>query len=131
MKQSNPEDRKPIRYRSQLKWLVGFGGFLEFLYLSQVIPVFKEMFDSVGATLPLPTRMLIVVGDLMSDFNPVAVVALIAVVAGAIYLVDVVKPKTLWSLLGILAVFGLLLVLQVSAMFLPIICMAEYTGTAG
>lgn len=42
-----------------------------------IVPVFKNMFDGLGGTLPLPTLMLVYLSDLMKWVGPVIVVALV------------------------------------------------------
>jgi len=43
-----------------------------------IVPVFAKMFDGLGATLPLPTRVLVVISEAMTFLGPLIVVGLIA-----------------------------------------------------
>ena len=43
-----------------------------------IVPVFADLFDSLGGTLPLPTRILVAISTILKTFMPVILVALIA-----------------------------------------------------
>jgi type IV pilus assembly protein PilC len=47
-----------------------------------VVPMFKGLYDELGGTLPLPTRLLIAVSSLIGRFFPVVVVLQVAAVWG-------------------------------------------------
>ncbi len=44
-----------------------------------VLPKFKKFFSELGATLPLPTRMLLAATDMLTNFGPFLVLGLLAV----------------------------------------------------
>ena len=43
-----------------------------------IVPIFKGLYDDLGGTLPLPTRVLLVISSIMTKFLPVVVLALVA-----------------------------------------------------
>ncbi len=45
-----------------------------------IVPVFAKMFESLGSTLPLPTRILVHLSGLLTTLGPILLVALIAFV---------------------------------------------------
>ena len=47
-----------------------------------IVPIFKDLYDGLGGTLPLPTRILLAVSTIMTKFLPVVIVAIIAFVFG-------------------------------------------------
>jgi len=53
--------------------ILGVTGMLIF-----IVPVFAQMFQSLGGELPLPTQVLVLLSNLLRTFAPVLVVALIA-----------------------------------------------------
>lgn len=60
--------------------VVGIG--VVFVFMVFMLPKFAQMFKDLGATLPLPTRMLIAVGDTAS--NPWVLLGLAAVITGCV-----------------------------------------------
>ncbi|HVM07065.1 MAG TPA: type II secretion system F family protein [Acidimicrobiales bacterium] len=40
-----------------------------------IVPIFKDLYDGLGGTLPLPTRMLLAVSTIMTKFFPIVVIA--------------------------------------------------------
>jgi type IV pilus assembly protein PilC len=42
-----------------------------------IVPIFKSLYDDLGGTLPLPTRVLLVVSGIMTKFLPLVVLALV------------------------------------------------------
>ncbi|SFN92994.1 type II secretion system F family protein [Mycetocola miduiensis] len=52
--------------------LLGVVGMLIF-----IVPVFKEMFDGLGGTLPLPTQVLVVLSEIMVWLGPILLVGII------------------------------------------------------
>ena len=51
-----------------------------FVLLTFVIPKFVEMFEELGQILPLPTRILLSVSNFFSNFWPVLLIAIIAII---------------------------------------------------
>ncbi|MFH1622718.1 MAG: type II secretion system F family protein [Candidatus Omnitrophota bacterium] len=45
--------------------------------LVKVVPIFKNIFDTLGGTLPLPTLILIGISDIMRKYFPIVIVGLI------------------------------------------------------
>jgi type IV pilus assembly protein PilC len=43
-----------------------------------IVPIFKGLYDGLGGTLPLPTRVLLVVSGILTKFFPIFVVAAVA-----------------------------------------------------
>jgi type IV pilus assembly protein PilC len=43
-----------------------------------IVPVFADLFDSLGGTLPLPTRILVAISTILKTFMPVILIVLIA-----------------------------------------------------
>jgi type II secretory pathway component PulF len=62
-------------------FLVGIG--VVFIFMVFMLPKFAQMFKDLGATLPLPTRILIAVGNTAA--NPWVLLGLAALVAACIY----------------------------------------------
>ncbi|MFC1576232.1 type II secretion system F family protein [Candidatus Omnitrophota bacterium] len=65
---------------------VGITGFL----MIRVIPVFKEIYEGFGATLPLPTEILIIISDFMRTYFYVAIAL---VVGGFIFIKRYIKSE--------------------------------------
>jgi len=48
--------------------------------LVKVVPIFKNIFDTLGGTLPVPTQILIGISDIMRRFFPILLVGVVALV---------------------------------------------------
>jgi type IV pilus assembly protein PilC len=46
-----------------------------------IVPIFKDLYDGLGGTLPLPTRILLVISGILTKFMPIVVLLL----AGAVF----------------------------------------------
>ncbi|MFH1459114.1 MAG: type II secretion system F family protein [Candidatus Omnitrophota bacterium] len=78
--------------------------------LLKVIPTFKEIFSTLGGTLPLPTQILIGISDTLRAYFVYAVALLIAFGFAMIKLVQTPKGKERFDQLKLnLPVFGILL----------------------
>ncbi len=78
--------------------------------LLKVIPTFKEIFSTLGGTLPLPTQMLIALSDTLRKYFLYAVIILGLVLAGIVKLVQTPKGKQSFDQMKLnLPVFGPLL----------------------
>jgi type IV pilus assembly protein PilC len=58
-------------------------GLIAFLLLIFVIPVFEEMFASMGTSLPAPTRMIMALGRPFADNPLLALLVMVGLLAGA------------------------------------------------
>ena len=77
------------------------------LLLTQVLPQFVPLFEQSGAELPGPTRVLLALGDLVSNWGPYAVLLLLVLLLAANQALKQPGPR-LWAdrLLLRLPVFG-------------------------
>ncbi len=94
-----------------------------------VIPKFAEFYSSYGAQLPMPTRILIAIGDVMSSLWYVIFPAFIAVVVGGIRLVKHPKMKPHVDAFYLkLPVFGNLIVKTCLARFAHVLSVLVASG---
>ncbi len=56
--------------------------------LTYVVPQFKDIFEQLGADLPLPTIILLTLSDLLTNYGPFVVIAIIAGVMTFKYLIN-------------------------------------------
>ena len=78
--------------------------------LLKVIPTFKEIFSTLGGTLPVPTQILIGLSDILSKYFIYAVIILGLIGAGIVKLVQTSKGRAKFDQLKLnLPVFGPLL----------------------
>jgi type IV pilus assembly protein PilC len=94
------------------------GGLLKF-----VVPIFVKLFDGLGVELPVPTRIVIQLSDLVSTFWWFAIVGMIALVVGVKYLRKSPQGRMLWD--------RMLLNLPVLGILLRKIAVARFTRTLG
>jgi len=89
--------------------------------LLKVIPVFATLFEGLGATLPLPTRMVLALSHVLGQFFLFAVVGLILMVVGLRYYYKTEQ--------GRLLIDGLLLKMPIFGMVLKKISVARFSRT--
>lgn len=89
--------------------------------LLKVIPVFATLFEGLGATLPLPTRIVLALSHVLGQFFLFAVVGLILMVVGLRYYYKTEQ--------GRLLIDGLLLKMPVFGMVLKKISVARFSRT--
>ncbi|MCG2711111.1 MAG: type II secretion system F family protein, partial [Candidatus Omnitrophica bacterium] len=78
--------------------------------LLKVIPTFKEIFSTLGGTLPLPTQILIGLSDTLSKYFLIAVIVLGLIAVGLGKLIQTTKGRAKFDQLKLnLPVFGPLL----------------------
>ncbi|MFH1092674.1 MAG: type II secretion system F family protein [Candidatus Omnitrophota bacterium] len=78
--------------------------------LLKVIPTFKEIFSTLGGTLPLPTQILIGISDTLRQYFLIAVIILGLIAIGVRKLVQTTKGRAKFDQLKLnLPVFGSLL----------------------
>lgn len=72
-----------------------------------IVPKFKEIFDSMGGTLPAPTRVLIAVSNTLRSYSLVVIGVMIALFVGGRYYVSTPMGRLQWDTLKLkLPVFG-------------------------
>lgn len=91
------------------------------IILLKVIPVFATLFEGLGATLPLPTRMVLALSHVLGQFFLFAVVGLILLVVGLRYYYKTEQ--------GRLLIDGLLLKMPIFGMVLKKISVARFSRT--
>lgn len=91
------------------------------IILLKVIPVFATLFEGLGATLPLPTRIVLALSHVLGQFFLFAVVALILTVVGLRYYYKTEQ--------GRLLIDGLLLKMPIFGMVLKKISVARFSRT--
>lgn len=91
------------------------------IILLKVIPVFATLFEGLGATLPLPTRMVLALSHVLGQFFLFAVVGLIVTVVGLRYYYKTEQ--------GRLLIDGLLLKMPIFGMVLKKISVARFSRT--
>jgi type IV pilus assembly protein PilC len=91
--------------------------------LKFVVPIFSNMFASMGVDLPLPTRFVIGLSNIVSRFWWVAFVAIISLVVGIKQLKKSPQGRLFWD--------GLLLKMPVFGQVLRKIAVARFSRTLG
>jgi type IV pilus assembly protein PilC len=78
---------KAVKLKAQVKGamvypvaVLAIAALVIFVILWKVIPTFQSMFEGLGATLPLPTRIVIALSQWTVRFTPVLVVGIVAIV---------------------------------------------------
>ncbi|HAA90660.1 MAG TPA: type II secretion system F family protein [Peptococcaceae bacterium] len=113
------ELREKIKSAMTYPLLVAGMAFLAVIaLLVLVVPIFVDIFTQMGATLPLPTRILIAVSNLLSKFWYLIVIGLFALFFGLKKLAETEKGKKFVDNLALrLPVFGPLVKKTVVARF--------------
>ncbi|MEA3077539.1 MAG: type pilus assembly protein PilC [Actinomycetota bacterium] len=62
-----------------------------------IVPIFKGLYDGLGGTLPLPTRVLLVVSGILTKFFPVFLVATIAAAWGFRRWINTTSGRDAWD----------------------------------
>ena len=60
--------------------------------LTYVVPQFKDIFEQLGADLPVPTVILLTLSDLLTNYGPYVVMAIVAAVMTLKYFINNSKP---------------------------------------
>ena len=60
--------------------------------LTYVVPQFKDIFEQLGADLPVPTVILLTLSDLLTNYGPYVVLAIVAAVMTLKYFINNSKP---------------------------------------
>lgn len=72
-----------------------------------IVPKFKDIFDSLGGTLPAPTLMLIAVSDALREYTPVFIGVGLVIIFGLRYYISTATGRMQWDTLKLnLPVFG-------------------------
>jgi type IV pilus assembly protein PilC len=75
--------------------------------LVKVIPVFKDVYQSFGAKLPMPTQFIIGLSDLMRHYLPLVLIGLGALIYGWFYFIKTRSGRDFWDSYRIkLPIFG-------------------------
>ena len=82
--------------------IIGFG-----VLMTLVVPKFLNLFASVGAELPLPTRILIMISNFFQNFWWALIIGIVSIVIGVMYYIKTPKGRYNWDGLRLkLPVFG-------------------------
>ena len=65
--------------------------------LKFVVPIFAKLFDGLGVELPLPTRFVMELSDLIGTFWWFAIVGMVALVFGVKQCVNILRAATCWT----------------------------------
>ena len=85
--------------------VVGIGAIA--MLLTQVLPQFVPLFQQTGATLPAPTRVVMALGDFVSNYGLYAGLGAIALVLGIRQALKQPRVRTVWDRFALrLPVFG-------------------------
>ena len=91
--------------------------------LKWVVPIFTKLFDGLNVELPLPTKMVIKLSDIVGTFWWFGVLGLIALIVGIKYFRKSAQGRLIWD--------QLMLKMPVMGMLLRKIAVARFTRTLG